>query len=380
MAPLLSESCAALPGHNGRVFDCTWCTAGPAGFDGSLLTAGEDGTVRVYATDKENMTCAKVLSHGHSGEEVMCVAHCGGTQDVIASGGSDGTVHLWSRTDGEILQVLDHQKARRRTAHGHGDNHGHGHSHGGDDDREQVYVCLSSPSLSQHSHHIVTGASDVLRLFDLNTASPVAAWTYLPCEQSTWVSGGKQRNPDCTAFVFGAAIATAGPLCGAVVAGLGDGTVRITDFRVQQQETAILEATEKWATGVCMCDDGLSLAASYGTGSLKIWDVRSLKQSSTFQGHKSAAYGCLFWGGQSSHLLSWSSDGTVQLWDQRGGPAVLLPRKQKGPVYTCALSPDSKALIVGGEQGASGDASAWVHCVVNKHPDFPGIQPMRSSL
>jgi len=246
------------------------------------------------------------------------------------------------------------------------------------EEREQIYVCISTPAEGAQPCHLITAADDTMRRFDLKATNCAAEWCYKTRDDSPWVSGGIDRNTNKTAFVFDAAVAPSGaqasPVASTILVGLGDGTMRLTDMRTQG-EVAAVGAHEKWTTGVSFSDDGLYVASTWGSGAAIVWDVRTWQATATLRGHEGAAYGCSFWPGNSSLLLTWSADATLRLWDAHteSQRTLALLTMQDYPVYATALSPDSRSMVVAGGPAVNvGGVPGWVHPLVEESAEGDG--------
>ncbi|MDQ2904792.1 MAG: WD40 repeat domain-containing protein [Chloroflexota bacterium] len=98
---------------------------------------------------------------------------------------------------------------------------------------------------------------------------------------------------------------------------------------------------------------GSVLAIGSAENAIQVWDVATLKQLRTLQGH-SDRVNRIRWSPDGRLLASASDDGTVRLWDgQRDIPrAVLQGPFASNTVLSVAWSPDSRRLVAGYGNGA----------------------------
>ncbi|MFD3515139.1 TIR domain-containing protein [Streptomyces sp. NPDC058657] len=318
--------------------------------DGELLAVGsEDGGVLLCGTD--NGLALRTLQ-GHTGR--VYAVKC--RPDVIATGGSDGTVRLWDPVSGQCRHRLDiHPDGvwplSLDTAGGRlatGDREGlvtvwdtasgralhrlPGHT-------APVYTTVFSPD----GRLLVTGdAAARVRIWDLATGS---------CTHEAEGHRGA---------VYRARFSPDGSLFATADMGEGEhGTVRVwrtSGIRLLHELTG--------HTGRVYTLDfhpsGTLLASGDTEGRVRLWDPVGGTPAGTLETFTGAVYQVLF-GDEGRLLAACDSDGAVRVWAvterRTGGHTVTLrprqPSEHRGSAWACAFRPgDTQLLTVGNDGGA----------------------------
>ncbi|WP_274557275.1 TIR domain-containing protein [Streptomyces spiramyceticus] len=330
--------------------------------EGELLAVGsEDGGILICAADTGR---ALRTLQGHQGR-VYAVKF---GADVIATGGSDGTVRLWDPVSGECrhrLEVhpdgvwpvaLDGDGTLLATGDGEGlvtiwDVATGEPVHRLPGHTAPVYTAVFSPD----GRTLITGdaAADV-RLWDIRTG------------HCTGELGGHQGavyrvrfSPDGT--VFATADQGAEGQGGAVRIWTADGTDR-ADRADGAGGPRLLHEFTGHTGRVYALDfhpDGNLLASGDTDGQVRLWDPVVGTQAGILERCTGAVYHVLF-GHGGKLLAACDSDGTVRLWNvttQRHGHTVTLhgqqPAEHRGSAWALAFRPqDSQLLTVGNDGGA----------------------------
>jgi WD40 repeat protein/serine/threonine protein kinase len=313
-------------GHDAAIWDVCHVT-------NLLITASADQTLRVW--DAESLSEQAVL-RGHSGEVWRFAVSPDAT--VLASGGKDGSVRIWSlrqpsaalvparkvnfwswpvtSEDGLHLAVGEpHGVTIRRT-----------------DDGSVVRTLTNAQRpiafTSAHNELIALGSGGDLQFWNLVAEPRQAAAT---------IDAGLTK---VRAHAFSAR-------SGLLALGNRDGYIRLWDLR-QRSEIRSWKALEGEITTLAIAPDGLCLASggAGSEGALRLWSLPTGALKANLVGHELAIYGVAF--SPSGRLLASASvDDTCRLWNPTNGKAIVKLGGCKGGAYGVAFSADEKTLFVG---------------------------------
>jgi WD40 repeat protein len=104
---------------------------------------------------------------------------------------------------------------------------------------------------------------------------------------------------------------------------------------------AVLEGHTEPVEGALVMPDGRLLSWS-SDGTLRMWDCNSGAQLVILEGHTGPVEGALVM--PDGRLLSWSGDGTLRLWDCNNGVQLVVMRKHRGRVSGVQVLPDGRLL------------------------------------
>lgn len=257
------------------------CLAGPV-----LVTA-----VSVSASAPE-----LVLQQGHS-SSVGCAAFSPDSR-LLATGGRDGTVRLWSVPSGELVRIL--------TGH---------------------YLEVISVAFS-HDGKLVTGAGNGPEIFvwDIQSGKRQRELS------NDWRVVDIKFSPDDTIMVVGCY----------------DGKAKLFDLK-SGTVLKTLSGHDNDVYTVCYSPDGHFLATAGQDGRIKVWDVATGTLLKTLTGHNGWINSVVF-SPDGKGLVSASDDGTVRKWDLASAQLVTT-WSDLGKVYNASFSPDGHSIAVSNENG-----------------------------
>jgi WD40 repeat protein len=267
-----------------------------AAFAGALVvTASEDGTARIWR--RRGGAPLHTLRHG-SPVEALAVAPTG---RIIATGGADGLVDLWS-SDGRRLRVLHHS---------------------GD---------ITSAAFSPDERMLVTSSAD----------GTARIWRVSDGRALHVLSGHKGAVVEAAFSPDGRYVATASE----------DSTARIWDVKTGESLTRRPLGGGKPLTSLAFNPSGTLLAATARNGNVRLWRVPTgeLDPGHNLRPHRGVISEAAF-----SHDGRWlvtAGPSRVSVLRVSTGQRLKLLRGSKSPFTSIAFSPRGWRILTGSEDGS----------------------------
>jgi len=311
-----------LAGHESLVEDALFLSGASM-----VATASDDKSVRLFGLEPERMTTRE----HHLGPTYAAAFLPDGTE--IVSGGQDGRLVLWDVATGTPKRALA----------GHTDKVSSLDvsstsppliASGGDDRT----VRLWSPG--KGTRKLLATLADVVRSVQLsNDARMVAASTVSPVR--VWdTDSGAEREP------FAAPGAAPGTLLWDLAFGAGDqllaaagddGKVYLWDVQTRRAWKP-LEGHTAAVIGVAFRADGQELASTSADSTLRLWDLKTR----TARVIKAEGPWVHYGGFSGNRYGAALSDGTARIWDTQAGGLLLTLQGHRDGAVSFAFSPDGK--------------------------------------
>jgi WD40 repeat protein len=266
---------------------------------------------------------------------------------VVATGGIDSTLRLWSVGSG----------TRYATLAGHGaaicacafDSDSTALVSGSVDKQLKLWrmdthacfftlmghtACVTSCGFNSNGCLVLSAGSDgTLKLWSAVTGT---CMTTLQAEPFTYISACRFGTDGMTA---------------AAVSGCWYNTWNLvkTVFRPEVHiGRTLLQSREDFATVGSFSPSGAQFMAACSDSTLRLWDVASGAYQMTLDGHSSAVRTCVF-SPDGAMIASGDISGTLKLWNARSGACLhTMPQLCAGPLSVCAFSPDGRTLLARG--------------------------------
>jgi WD40 repeat protein len=122
-----------------------------------------------------------------------------------------------------------------------------------------------------------------------------------------------------------------------------DGVMAVWD-PVSHQQTALFLAHTRPVSAIAYSPNGAIVATAGWDRKLSLRKVATIREGFNLTGHGDLVVGCRFLP-DLTHLMSWSHDGTIRLWDLPGGNALSCLSGHTDRVNGAAVSPDGRWIV-----------------------------------
>jgi WD40 repeat protein/serine/threonine protein kinase len=312
--------------HESTIWDICYST-------NLLVTAGTDQSVRIW--DAAALTNRAVL-RGH-GSEVWRLA-ISSDAGVVASGGKDGSVRIWSlqppraalvptreiifwnwpvfSENGALLAVGEYPGVNVRRI----------------DDGTVVQTV-------PHVQRPLSFTSGDHQLLTLGAAGQLQFWN--------WAAEPRQPVATISTHLTEVRAHAFSPLTQLLALGDSDGNISVWDVG-QRLELRSWKAHKGQVTSLAIAPNGLQLASgSVGNeGHLKLWRLPTGALKTELVGHTLGVFGVAF-SADGQLLASASVDDTCRLWNPTSGKEITALVGHKGGAFSVTFSEDGRTLLVG---------------------------------
>ena len=316
--------------HEATIWDICYSTKG-------LITASTDQSVRVW--DAESLAERSVL-RGHGGEVWKVAVAPDST--LLASGGKDGTVRIWSldQPRGSLVPTRHVQFWNWPVFSEDGEFLAIGETAGVNMRRTEDGSVVRALAEARRPIAFTSGGRE---LITLGAGGELQFWD--------WTAETRQPAGTVPAGLTGV---RAHALCSrSNLLALGDreGNIRLWDFR-RRTELGSWKAHLSQITSLAVAPDGHCLASGSveNEGSLKLWHLPEGTLKAELAGHKLGVFGVAF-SPDGQLLASASVDDTCRLWNPTTGQEIAALGGHKGGAFNAAFSADGRTLLVGTGDG-----------------------------
>ncbi|WP_329521883.1 WD40 repeat domain-containing serine/threonine protein kinase [Spirillospora sp. NBC_01491] len=326
----------------------------------ALRDDGEPASGRKSTSGGSGSTDAKPLAvlEGHAGS----VHHVefNGSGDLLVTAGEDGTVRLWDpkarRPSGQPLKIASKSALKARF------------------DRAGRLLLTASMDGGVKVWDVRTrrqiGATLGIPMFDFtDDPAPVSDVAFSPAGDRLAAVGShlKVWDTDSRKEVGGLTFDKANIMSfiafsgdGRLLAVTANNLVRLWDVESRKEVGQPLRGHTVQITQAAMSPDGRTLATGSGDLTVRLWDIRSAAPlGEIVRGNDHAPQGIAF--SRDGRLLATvGHDATVRLWDVAGRREVGKPIGITGKASAVAFSPGGEVLAVGG------DEKVWLYDVAGR--------------
>jgi WD40 repeat protein/serine/threonine protein kinase len=335
-----------LIGHPGSIRSLAF---GPPG-TWLLASGGGDGTIHVWdlkpaesvPSDQPPVTHEpRRLLRGHSGP----VAGLAFSPDGERLASVGGELKLWRLPDGE--EMLTWPAAGRSVLFGPGGRHLAVATRadtvqvwGNSPRRDTLHTLVLREAgsalvfLPDGKQVAVAGRDDSVSCWNLERLQPTSR---LPGQESGYAAG-HARVVQCLA---------ASPDGKWLASGAEDGSLRLWDLSTRQVRHTLAGHRDR-VTALAFSPDGALLASSSVDETVRIWNVATGQLLTTWTGHDERVL-CVAFRPDGAAVASGGEDGMVHLWDPKTGKPLGEPLRHPEPVNVVRFQPGGRLLATGSE-------------------------------
>lgn len=260
-----------------------------------IVSAGSDGTVRVWSSDGGTEI---LVLNGHEGRVWSAQFSPDGTQ--IVSAGDDGTVRVWPSDGSQEALVLN----------GHED-------------------FVRSAQFSHDGTRIVSASAD----------GTVRIWASDESGETLVLEGHEFG-------VYSAQFSSDGSQ---IVSASDDGTVRVWASD-GGGELLVLNGHEGPVFSAQFSNDGSRIVSAGDDGTVRVWASDGGGDPLVLNGHSGAVMSARF-SGDAARIISAGGDGTVRVWPSDGSGEALVLAGHDNSVSSAQFSPDDSKIVSAGSDG-----------------------------
>jgi WD40 repeat protein/serine/threonine protein kinase len=266
----------------------------------SFFTADTSPTIRTWAVE-EGPLPARRFPHANP-PRAIAISPDGRTIATGTTGNHAGTVSLWSKAEGTLLQEMPHNVG--------------------------VAVVLFSPD----------GLSLVTADWWLSRRSSVRFWD---CASGTQKGAPLRKGKWAHAMAFT-------PDGRLLVAGTYDGTIEIWDAASGASRGELPLGPPVLA--LALDSQGKRMVTGSSDGIARVWDLDPLRLRGECQPHGKGIRAVAF-SPQGDRVLTASEDGSARLWDAATCQPLGRPLEHGGSVWVATFSPDGRRILTGSLDG-----------------------------
>jgi WD40 repeat protein/ABC-type dipeptide/oligopeptide/nickel transport system ATPase subunit len=269
-----------LEGHSNEVLSIAFSP------DGAIIASGgNDSTIKLWSLHGEQL----LTLTGHSNGVLSVAFSFDGA--IIASGSSDSTIKLWDLEGKQLLTFTGHSKE------------------------------VLSVAFSPDGKTIASGSSDsTIKLWDLEG-------------KELWTLTGHRNGVNSVAF---------SPDGKTIASGSSDCTIKLWNLRGKHLRT--LNGHNTRILNVAFSPDGETITSGSSDSNIKLWSLDG-KLLLTFTGDSNRALSIAF-SSNGRIIASGGSDSNIKLWNLDGKPLHTLKGHNNG-ILSVAFSPDNKNIVSG---------------------------------
>lgn len=260
----------------------------------------------------------------------------------IVSAGSDGTVRVWSSDGGAEILVLNGHEGRVWSAQ-FSPSGAHIVSAGADG---TVRVW---PSDGSHEALVLNGHEDFVRSAQFSRDGAWIVSAGADGSVRVWASNGAGKALVLKGHEFGVYSAQFSSDGSRIVSASDDGTVRVWASD-GGGELLVLNGHEGPIFSAQFSDDGSQIVSAGDDGTVRVWSSDGNGEALVLNGHNGAVISAQF-SGDATRIISAGGDGTVRVWPSDGSGEALVLTGHDNSVSSAQFSPDGSKIVSAGSDG-----------------------------